>query len=62
MEQHWMMVVHAALIGLILFAVMVFGLRQQNEVAERRSILIAAVALVYMILFGHGLPFKMNKI
>jgi len=57
-----MMVVHAALIGLILFAVMVFGLRQQNEVAERRSILIASVALVYMILFGHGLPFKMNKI
>lgn len=62
MEQHWMMVVHAALIGLILFVVMVFGLRQQNEVAERRSILIASVALIYMILFGHGLPFKMNKI
>ena len=57
-----MMVVHAALIGLIVFVVMVFGLRQQNEVAERRSILIASVALIYMILFGHGLPFKMNKI
>jgi hypothetical protein len=41
---------------------MIFGLGQQNEVAERRSILIASGVLTYMILFGHGLPMKLNKI
>jgi len=62
MEHHWMMVVHAILIGIILCVFMIFGLGQQNEVAERRSILIASFALIYMILFGHGLPLKLNKI
>jgi hypothetical protein len=39
---------------------MIFGLGQQNNVAENRSILIAACVLIYMILFGHGLPTKFN--
>jgi hypothetical protein len=41
---------------------MTIGLGQKNEVAERRSILIASFVLSYMILFGHGLPLKLNKI
>jgi hypothetical protein len=40
---------------------MVFILGQKQNVAENRSILIAAVILVYMILFGHGLPTSINK-
>ena len=62
MEHHWMMVLHSVIIGIILFLFMIFGLRQPNEVAERRSILIASFVLIYMILFGHGLPVKLNKI
>jgi hypothetical protein len=62
MEQHWMMILHAVIIGIILYVFMIFGLGQQNEVAERRSILIASFVLIYMILFGHGLPLKLNKI
>jgi predicted neutral ceramidase superfamily lipid hydrolase len=62
MEHHWMMVVHSLVIGIVLYALMVFGLGQKTEVAERRSILIAAFALIYMIMFGHGLPVKLNKI
>jgi hypothetical protein len=62
MEQHWMMVLHSVIIGVILFLIMIFGLGQQNAVAERRSILLAAAVLVYMILFGHGLPLKLNKL
>jgi predicted neutral ceramidase superfamily lipid hydrolase len=62
MENHWMMVLHSLIIGIVLWALMLFVLKQKNEVAERRSILIAAVALIYMILFGHGLPTKLNKI
>jgi len=57
-----MMVVHSLVIGIVLYALMVFGLGQKTEVAERRSILIAAFALIYMIMFGHGLPVKLNKI
>ena len=57
-----MMVLHSVIIGAVLFLIMIFGLGQQNAVAERRSILIAAAVLVYMILFGHGLPLKLNKL
>ena len=62
MEEHWMMVVHSFIIGIVVFAFMLFGLGQKNEVAERRSILITAGVLIYMILFGHGLHLKLNKI
>jgi hypothetical protein len=56
-----MMIVHSLVIGIIVYAVMM-GLKQPNEVAQRRSILIGAFVLIYMILFGHGLPTKLNKI
>jgi uncharacterized protein YebE (UPF0316 family) len=62
MEEHWMMVLHSMLIGVVAFTVMIFGLKQQSFVAERRSILIASCVLIYMILFGHNLPLKLNKI
>ena len=79
-----MMMLHSVIIGIILCVFMIFGLGQQNQVAERRSavflqtsgitttptysfvkghsILIASFVLIYMILFGHGLPVKLNKI
>jgi len=56
------MILHSIIIGIILCVFMIFGLGQQNEVAERRSILIASFVLIYMILFGHRLPGKLNKI
>lgn len=62
MENHWMMVLHSIIIGVIVFIFMIFGLKQKNEIAERRSILIASTVLIYMILFGHNLPLKLNKI
>jgi hypothetical protein len=62
MEQHWMMLLHSIIIGVVAFTIMIFILGQKNEVAERRSILIASIVLIYMILFGHRLPFKLNKI
>jgi hypothetical protein len=36
-------------------------LGQKQGVAENRSLLIAAFVLIYMILFGHGLPVSINK-
>jgi len=61
MEHGLTMVLHSVVIGVILYLIMVFGLGQQNNVAENRSILIASFVLIYMILFGHGLPLKLNK-
>jgi hypothetical protein len=61
MERGLVMVLHSAIIGLILYFIMSIVLRQNPNIAENRSILMAAVVLIYMILFGHGLPLKMNK-
>jgi hypothetical protein len=61
MEDGRMMVVHSLLIGVLLYLFMVFALGQKPMVAENRSILIAAALLIYMILFGHGLPGPINK-
>lgn len=56
-----MMLLHSAVIAIIAYVIMVFVLRQKQAVAENRSILFGAIVLIYMILFGHGLPKKLNK-
>ncbi|MCJ7802348.1 MAG: hypothetical protein MUP82_08350 [Candidatus Marinimicrobia bacterium] len=61
MEGALMMFVHSAIIALILFVIMKFGLNQSNEKAVDRSVLIGAFVLIYMILFGHGMPTHINK-
>jgi len=40
---------------------MVFAFNQSPKIAENRSVLAAAVVLIYMVLFGHGLPTRLNK-
>jgi hypothetical protein len=55
------MLLHAILIGIVLYALMVFILGQHPHIAENRSILIASIVLIYMIVFGHGLPRAINK-
>ena len=60
-ESGKVMLLHSVVIGLILYVLMTFVLGQNQMVAENRSILIAALVLVYMILFGHGLPTSINK-
>lgn len=61
MENGLMMVVHSVIIGILLYLFMIYILCQKQIVAENRSVLIAALILVYMILFGHGLPTSINK-
>jgi hypothetical protein len=53
---------HAFIITIILYVIMKFGLSQSQNMSLNRSILIGAVALIYMILFGHGLPTHINRI
>jgi len=61
MELGRMMFLHAVIIGILLYLFMIYILGQRPFVAENRSILLAAVILIYMILFGHGLPTALNK-
>lgn len=62
MERGIVMVLHSIIIGVVLYLLMVFGLGQQKNVAENRSILLASFTLIYMILFGHGMPGKLNTL
>jgi hypothetical protein len=61
MESGLMMVLHSVIIGVVLYLIMFYILNQKQIVAESRSILLAAFMLIYMILFGHGLPTSINK-
>jgi len=56
-----MMLLHSVVIGILLYLFMIFILGQKQIVAENRSILLAALVLIYMILFGHRLPTSINK-
>ena len=61
MERGLVMLVHSVIIGLILFLIMRFILGQSVSVAEDRSVLLGAVVLIYMVLFGHRLPGTINR-
>jgi len=55
-ERGLEMVAHSAIIGVVLYFIMTMLLNQPQRVAEDRSVAIAGVVLVYMVVFGHGLP------
>ncbi len=61
MESGLTMVLHSVIIGILLYLFMIVILGQKQVVAENRSIVLAAFILVYMIVFGHGLPNSINK-
>lgn len=61
MECGRMMILHSFVIGVLLYLFMIFVLGQRQVVAENRSILLAALVLIYMIMFGHGLPKSINS-
>lgn len=53
---------HAFIITIILYVIMRFGLRQSQTMSLNRSMIVGAIALIYMILFGHGLPIRINRV
>ena len=61
MESGRMMILHSVIIGLVLYLIMVYVLGQKQRVAENRTIVLSALILVYMVVYGHGLPNKINK-
>jgi hypothetical protein len=61
MESGLTMLLHSVLIGLVLYFIMIHVLGQRQAVAENRTLVLSAVVLIYMVVFGHGLPTKINK-
>jgi hypothetical protein len=61
MERGIIMIGHSLVIGLLLYVFMLYVLKQRAGMAEDRSVLVAAAVLMYMVLFGHGLPGKINR-
>jgi hypothetical protein len=60
-ERGSMMLLHAAIIGGVIYMMMRYILNQSELVAEDRSIVIAAFVLIYMVMFGHGMPNQINR-
>jgi hypothetical protein len=60
MERGIVMALHSVIIASIVYVALIYtGYRE--AVSENRSLLVLSVVLIYMILFGHGLPVKLNK-
>lgn len=62
MEEGLIHLFHAFVISIVLYMVMRFFLQQSQKMSINRSLFIGSIALIYMILFGHGLPTHINKI
>ena len=60
MESGLTMLIHSVIIGIILYFIMTMVFKQRAIGAQNRSLILAAFSLIYMIMFGHGLPGKVN--
>jgi uncharacterized membrane-anchored protein len=60
-ERGLTMLLHSAFIGVVIYFVMTMFLHQPQALAEDRSLVIAGFAMIYMIIFGHGMPTSINK-
>ena len=61
MESGLTMLMHSVVIGLVLYIIMAYVLKQKQEVTIDRTLVISGLVLVYMVAFGHGLPNRLNK-
>lgn len=60
-ERGVVMLAHTAMIGIAIYLMMRYVFNQSALVAEDRSIVIGAFVLIYMVMFGHGMPGQMNR-
>ena len=55
------MVWHSLMIAILFYAIGVYVLKHRRGLAYNRSFLVFSVVLTYMLLFGHGMPWKINR-
>ena len=61
MERGLTMLLHSIIIGVFMYIFMIYVLKQKQPVAEHRTLLLSALILAYMLLFGHGLPTSIHR-
>ena len=59
-ERGFTHLLHSAVIGIVLYLILLYVVKQSSSKAENMSVLVGGAALVYMVLFGHGPPTKIN--
>jgi len=59
-ERGIMHLLHSIIIGIILYLVLTYIMNFKPGRAENLSVLVSGLAMVYMVLFGHGMPTKIN--
>jgi hypothetical protein len=58
-ERGGMMAIHSLIIGIIMYSIFIY-MKTEPIKAENRSVASVGATLLYMVLFGHGLPTKLN--
>ena len=61
MEGGLTMLWHSIIISLIFYVIFKYLVKTSYSKSVNRSLLIGSISLIYMILFGHKLPIKLNK-
>jgi len=56
-----MHLLHAAVITLLVYIILKFLLKQSQGRALNRSLVFGLLAALYMVLFGHGPPTRLNQ-
>jgi hypothetical protein len=62
MQGGFVMIGHMLIIVLVLYLIMYFALGLSQREAEDRSVFLGGIALVYMVLYGHGMPTRANSL
>ncbi len=56
-----MHLMHGAVITAVLYFIMSKLLKQSENVAVTRSVVLGLLITLYMVVFGHGMPKKINS-
>ena len=60
-ERGLVMLCHSVIIAVVLYFILSYGFKWSAVKSENMSALVGGSVLVYMVLFGHGLPTKINS-
>ena len=56
MKENMMHLLHAAIVTVVSYFVMMKVLNQSSDKACGRSLILGSFALIYMVMFGHDFP------
>ena len=52
---------HSVIIAVVLYVILLYVLKWSSDKSENMSVLVGGLVVSYMVLFGHGLPTKINS-